>query len=346
MASESQVFSDTGKEFPTYGRSNSATSLKLSTALAARYGVQRCIVTQSGMSAISTTLHGLIATSTLKFKLLHFSELYTDTIRLLRYFEIIYKHKLSISEFSTVDELNALVNEIVADTCSTDAIIVFGETASNPNGFEFPFEAVSVCKARCPGLTFTTVVDNTWASSVLCNPFKYGADIVVTSLTKYYSGGTTISGAILGSTANLNTINNWHCVMGNHVSPAAAQAVLDGLDTIDKRVTAASAATAAILCDLDELEISHPMCRGPLKYLTGPPPVFTVSIAGLEASVLFKMATDAGIEIKTSFGGPRCRIDNWTKKDGSKLVFRVAIGYEETATAAIVEFLTTKKKHA
>lgn len=338
MATESQVFSYTSGKFPTYGRSNSAISLKLSTALAARYGVRRCIVTPSGMSAISTTLHGLISTSTLKFKLLHFSELYTDTLRLLRQLEIIYKHKLSISEFSTVDELGAQIDEILANARDIDSVIVFGETASNPSGFEFPFEAVSAYKARCSSLAFVTIVDNTWASSVLCNPFKYGADIVVTSLTKYYSGGTTIAGAILGGVANLSTIFEWHCVMGNHVSPATAQAVLDGLETIDKRVTAASAITATILSNLGKLKISHPLCRGPLKYLTGPPPVFTVSVDGLDTDTLFKMAADAGIEIKTSFGGPRCRIDNWIKKDESGLVFRVAVGYEDNPTA-IVEFL-------
>ena len=44
------------------------------------------------------------------------------------------------------------------------------------------------------------VIDNTFASPYLCQPFKWGADIVVHSATKYIGGhGTTMGGVVVES---------------------------------------------------------------------------------------------------------------------------------------------------
>ena len=44
------------------------------------------------------------------------------------------------------------------------------------------------------------IVDNTAASPFLCNPFKFGADLIVHSTTKYMSGnGTSLGGAVVDS---------------------------------------------------------------------------------------------------------------------------------------------------
>jgi cystathionine beta-lyase/cystathionine gamma-synthase len=40
------------------------------------------------------------------------------------------------------------------------------------------------------------IVDNTWLSIASYNPFDYGADFCVISLTKYYSGGLAIAGTV------------------------------------------------------------------------------------------------------------------------------------------------------
>ena len=41
------------------------------------------------------------------------------------------------------------------------------------------------------------MVDNTWLTSSVFNPFDFDIDIVVTSLSKYYSAGSCIGGAII-----------------------------------------------------------------------------------------------------------------------------------------------------
>ena len=75
--------------------------------------------------------------------------------------------------------------------------LVFGETIANPALKVLDFErfATLAHKHNIP-----LVVDNTFATPVLCRPFEYGADIVVHSTTKYLDGhAIAVGGAIIDS---------------------------------------------------------------------------------------------------------------------------------------------------
>jgi len=43
------------------------------------------------------------------------------------------------------------------------------------------------------------VVDNTFATPIGCNPYDYGADLVIHSATKYLIGGVYTAGAVCGT---------------------------------------------------------------------------------------------------------------------------------------------------
>ena len=74
---------------------------------------------------------------------------------------------------------------------------VYGETLANPLVSVFDIEPVAKI-AHEHGLPL--VIDNTVASPYLCNPFAFGADIVVHSATKYLGGhGTTMAGLVVES---------------------------------------------------------------------------------------------------------------------------------------------------
>ena len=74
---------------------------------------------------------------------------------------------------------------------------VYGETLGNPLVNVFDIAAVARV-AHDHGLPL--VIDNTVASPYLCNPFAFGADIVVHSATKYLGGhGTTMAGVVVES---------------------------------------------------------------------------------------------------------------------------------------------------
>jgi O-acetylhomoserine (thiol)-lyase len=72
---------------------------------------------------------------------------------------------------------------------------VFMETLGNPRLDVPDFEAISEI-AHAAGIP--VIVDNTFASPILCQPFAHGADIVVHSCTKFIGGhGTSIGGIIV-----------------------------------------------------------------------------------------------------------------------------------------------------
>jgi O-acetylhomoserine (thiol)-lyase len=73
----------------------------------------------------------------------------------------------------------------------------YGETLGNPRLNVLDIEPIAAI-AHAHGVPL--VVDNTVASPYLCNPFAFGADIVVHSATKYLGGhGTTMAGVVVES---------------------------------------------------------------------------------------------------------------------------------------------------
>jgi O-acetylhomoserine (thiol)-lyase len=74
---------------------------------------------------------------------------------------------------------------------------LFTETIGNPAGNVADLEAWA---QTAHGLGVPLVVDNTFATPVLCRPIEWGADVVVQSATKFISGhGTVIAGVIVES---------------------------------------------------------------------------------------------------------------------------------------------------
>ncbi len=73
--------------------------------------------------------------------------------------------------------------------------LIFIESLSNPQGVIPDLEAYAKI-AQDAGIPL--IVDNTVATPYLCKPFDYGADIVVHSTTKYFSGhGQAMGGAVV-----------------------------------------------------------------------------------------------------------------------------------------------------
>ena len=71
---------------------------------------------------------------------------------------------------------------------------VFGETLTNPSMDVLDIERIAALAHR-HGLPL--IVDNTFATPVLCRPFDFGADIVVHSTTKYMDGHALQMGGVI-----------------------------------------------------------------------------------------------------------------------------------------------------
>ena len=72
--------------------------------------------------------------------------------------------------------------------------LVFGETLANPALSVFDIEKFAK-KAHKHGVPL--IIDNTFATPILCKPFDFGADIVVHSTTKYMDGHALQGGGVI-----------------------------------------------------------------------------------------------------------------------------------------------------
>jgi len=82
---------------------------------------------------------------------------------------------------------------------------VYCESIGNPAGNVIDIEKATQI-AHAHGVP--VIVDNTVASPYLCNPIKWGADIVVHSLTKYIGGHGTIIGGMIVDSNNFDWVAN------------------------------------------------------------------------------------------------------------------------------------------
>ena len=81
---------------------------------------------------------------------------------------------------------------------------VFAETIANPAIAVLDIEKMARV-AHSRGIPL--IVDNTFATPVLCRPFEYGADIVVHSTTKYMDGHATQLGGVIVDSGNFDWTN-------------------------------------------------------------------------------------------------------------------------------------------
>ncbi len=72
--------------------------------------------------------------------------------------------------------------------------LFFGETIANPSLQIFDFDRFAPL-AHSKGVPL--IIDNTFATPILCRPFEHGADIVVHSSTKYMDGHAVVVGGMI-----------------------------------------------------------------------------------------------------------------------------------------------------
>lgn len=131
--------------------------------------------------------------------------------------------------------------------------MLFSETPTNPTMRLADVAALSAL-ARRHGVLH--VCDSTFSTPVVCAPLMLGADITVTSTTKFYDGhNMTVGGAVVCATAELDEkVKFWQNVHGNIMSPQNAFYQLQTCKTIEVRLKQQSASAMRIASFLE----AHP----------------------------------------------------------------------------------------
>ena len=140
--------------------------------------------------------------------------------------------------------------------------VLFCESPANPT-LELVDLAAVASIAKSAGALF--MVDNVFATPLLQNPLKLGADVVIYSATKHIDGqGRCLGGVVLSNTAFIQDhLQNYLRQTGPSLSPFNAWVLLKGLETLPLRVERQTASAAKIADFLAERpEVEHVMYPG------------------------------------------------------------------------------------
>lgn len=318
-----------------YIRSEHAQGTSLRNKLKSLYNISQCLILPSGMSAISCCLNGLLDYyKNLNINLFISHELYCDTPKLINSIKNIYNIKTTVIN---VTEPYNIISLFKNSTNNTN--VLFIESCTNPHGYIFDFDLIDTLRKLSRNLV--VVVDNTWLSAVSFNPFNFGADVVVSSLTKYYSGGNAIAGTVLTNNLYFNNMVSYLKLNGLHVSPDNAKIISENIDSLSSRIEKSSLMTKIVIERYESnantkiihpYQKDHPSYNLAKKYLLYYPSVLVIEIPAGKDDAIYLMGTKiTGIEYKTSFGARCSRFDPYPKfmHNINKTHCRLAIGYND-----------------
>lgn len=188
---EMAMLFDLKKEGYFYSRLQNPTNDAVARKIAALEGGVGAVLTSSGQAANFYAIFNLCEAGD---HIVASSEIYGGTFNL---FGVTLK-KLGIS--CTFVAPDADEEELQA-AFQPNTKALFGETISNPSCAVLDIEKFARLAHR-NGVPL--IVDNTFATPINCNPFRWGCDIVTHSTTKYMDGHAAAVGGVVVDSGNFN----------------------------------------------------------------------------------------------------------------------------------------------
>lgn len=201
--------------------------------LASLEGAQACVATSSGMAAILATCMGHLKSGD---HIVSTPSLFGATVQLFDNY---------LAKFGVPVSYVALTDPSAWESAITPATKLFYlETPSNPLTEIADIAAIAAI-AKKRGILL--VVDNCFCTPALQQPLALGADLVLHSATKYIDGqGRVMGGAVAGTKALVEPIFQMVRTCGPSLSPFNAWVLHKGLETLDVRMKAHSAAALTL----------------------------------------------------------------------------------------------------
>ena len=274
-----------------YSRISNPTLACVEAKIAEMEGGVGAMLVSSGQAANLTAVLNITSAGQ---NIISLASIYGGTVNL---FAVTLK-KMGIEvRFATPDMTDAEIEAMMDENTR----LLFGETVANPALVVFDIERYAKLAHKHD---MPLVVDNTFATPVLCRPFEYGCDIVTHSTTKYMDGHATVVGGCIvdsgkfdwnvgGRYPELTTPDDsYHGVvytesfgpaayvtkarvqmlrdMGNTMSPMAAFLLNLGLETLALRMERHCANALAVAQFLSTHEcvdwVDYPLLEGNAQY--------------------------------------------------------------------------------
>jgi Cystathionine beta-lyases/cystathionine gamma-synthases len=235
-----------------YGRNSNSNREMLEKAVAELEGAEAGLATASGMAALHAAMLALAARPT---TIVANRELYGGTMALLRLDFEPAGYEVHFVDMSDLDAVRRALD---------GAGLILAETITNPLCRVPDLEAIAAM-ARERGLPF--LVDNTFASPILCRPLELGATAVMHSVTKYIGGHSDlVAGVAVGSATAIGAARARSVRTGTNLGPFDAWLALRGLRTLDVRMRRHSDNSLALAHAMQRMpgvaRVHHPLLGG------------------------------------------------------------------------------------
>src|SRR2546427_317156 len=217
-----------GGELPgyIYTRYGNPTVTALETAIQVIEAGATACAYSSGMAALHASLISCELSS--GATVLASQDLYGATTNLLQTIFGSFGIKTVTVDFANLEEVRSKAREIKSR-------VLIAETISNPLLKVCDIEG---CAEIAREVGARLIIDNTFASPYLCQPLKYGADIVVHSATKYLGGHADTMGGLVVSRDEMDSLAlvGVMKLVGGVLGVWEAHEILRGLKTLAVRM--------------------------------------------------------------------------------------------------------------
>ena len=213
---------DEGAPGYAYFRLGNPNADAASMILAAGDGAEKGLVFASGMAAITTSILAVVKPGD---HIVASPIIYGESFYFLKYELKRWGVETTFIDFNTQDAANYI---------RPNTTLIYGETIANPL-MSVPDMRYLANVAHANGALL--FIDNTFATSIIAKPLKFGADLVLYSATKYLGGHDDIvGGAVLGSEKLIKKINFYLGLYGSNLGATESWLLARSLRTLPLRV--------------------------------------------------------------------------------------------------------------
>lgn len=284
-----------------YGRYGNPTRDTAERKLSTLEGARRCLLFDSGMSAVSATILALCS------KGQHFvitDDAYKQTLNIAKNVVPRFGIDASIVPMGDYDAMASAIKD--------NTVMVISESPTNPYLNIADIEQiVKIAQAK----KVLSVIDSTFGTPHNQRPLDAGIDIVIHSTTKYLGGHNDIlGGAVFGGWDRLEPINEWRKVTGGVLDPMSCYLLIRGLKTFALRMDRLNASATKIAQWLERHPKvkrvyypglpSHPHYEIARRQMTGFGAVVTFEVKGDLQQTLGFMDALKLCMLGPSLGGP------------------------------------------
>ncbi|WP_404711222.1 cystathionine gamma-synthase family protein [Sphingomonas sp. MMS24-J13] len=232
-----------GAEGLVYSRFNGPNQEILEDRLGIWEGAEDALTFSSGMAAIATVLLALVQPGD---TIVHSAPLYaaTETLigKVLGRFGV---HWLDFPAGASRAEIEAVLTKAKG---SGRVALIYLESPANPTNQLVDIEAVAAARDALFGADGPPIaIDNTFLGPLWQQPLRFGADLVLYSLTKYAGGHSDlVAGGAVGTKAALGPIRAMRNTIGTILDPHPAWMLLRSLETLELRMSRAGENAARV----------------------------------------------------------------------------------------------------